>query len=93
MTRPKCENLLIILSVYHRYRGDSAPIFHATTTPVPTVVHHFGSSSSSGSDYDDYNGAEYQNGIDEYEVGKIYPLLSVLFRKKNRNANFCGFRA
>ena len=37
-------------------------------TPVPTVVHHFGGSSSSGSDYDDYNGAEYQNEIDEYEV-------------------------
>ena len=59
--------------VCHRYRGDSAPIYHATTTPaVPTVVHHFGGSSSGSSDYDDYNGgggAEYQTEPDEYEVG------------------------
>ena len=62
----------------HRYRDDSAPIFHATTTPVPTVVHHFGGSSSSGSDYDDYNGAEYQNEIDEYEVRKKLSNTNIL---------------
>ena len=51
---------------------------YPTSTPVPTVVHHFGQSSSAAdeSDYDDYNSADYHNELDEYEVGHC-PFISL----------------
>ena len=81
----------VVKSTYEQAEEESASTAHAfpvvttfrsfeetTTTPVPTVVHHFGGSSSSGSDYDDYNGAEYQNEIDEYEVREKYLVQTSL---------------